>query len=92
MTTLKDLRINHDFTQDELANLFGVVPATIAKVEKDSNRVRIGLLKKYELAFGVKLDDIFLGNKCRLSALYETRKNQVLQRVAESNDTWEEVI
>jgi len=79
--TLKDLRINNGFTQSELASLFGVVPETIAKAEKDSNHVRYDLLEKYEKAFDTKLDDIFLGGKCRLSALYESRKNQVINNL-----------
>jgi transcriptional regulator with XRE-family HTH domain len=85
MVTLKDLRINSDITQIELANLFGVVPATIANAERNSNNIKYALLSKYMLAFNVGMDDIFLGSECRLSALYEERKKKVIASLQQTS-------
>ncbi|MEW6856406.1 XRE family transcriptional regulator [Streptococcus iniae] len=61
--TLEAMRINKGLTQQELADLFGVSPQTIARLEKDSSDIGYKLLKKYIDTFNVKFDDIFLGKK-----------------------------
>lgn len=81
MQTLKGLRTSYGFTQEELANMFGVTSRTIQNMEKDSTNIRDSLLKKYMVAFDVSYDDIFLGKEYEIFEFYNKRKKIVLKRL-----------
>lgn len=78
MQTLKELRTSYNLTQDELAKLFNVSSRTIQNMEKDSSNIKDSLLSKYMEAFGVKYDDIFLGNKYENFVLINKKKSIIL--------------
>ena len=83
MRTLKELRVMHGITQEELANLFGVSSRTIQNVEKDSSNIKDSLLSKYMIAFDEKYDNIFLGSEYEIFEFHKNRENQFIERVRE---------
>lgn len=78
MQTLKELRIKYGLTQEELADLFKVTSRTIQNMEKDSSNIKDSLLKKYMDAFGVKYDDIFLGNEYENFVHLDEKKKSII--------------
>lgn len=74
MRTLKQLRLENYFTQEELADLFQVSSRTIQNLEKDSSNIGDKMLSKYMKAFDVKYDEIFLGNEYEIFELIEKKK------------------
>lgn len=78
MQTLKELRVKYGLTQEELANLFKVTARTIQNMEKDSSNIKDSLLKKYIDAFGVKYDDIFLGNEYENFVHLDKKKKSII--------------
>ena len=78
MQTLKELRTSYNLTQDELAKLFNVSSRTIQNMEKNSSNIKDSLLSKYMEAFGVKYDDIFLGNEYENFVLVNKKKSIIL--------------
>ena len=81
MITLRDLRVNYNFTQDELATLFGVTRDSIIQAEKDSSNVKYSLLTSYLVAFNVELDEIYLNSKHKISVIYERRKEAAIANI-----------
>lgn len=55
---IKDLRIDHDMTQDKLAEALGVDAKTISRYEKGETEPTISTLIKIALLFNVSLDYI----------------------------------
>lgn len=55
---LKELRIESNMTQSELANKLGVTPATISKYEKGQIVVAADIIIKYSKVFNVTPDYI----------------------------------
>ena len=78
MKTLKQLRVDNGFTQEELADLFGISSRTIQNMEKNSSNINDKLLKKYMNAFEVKYDDIFLGNEYEIFVFHRKKKDSVV--------------
>lgn len=83
MKTLKQLRTDEGFTQEELAKLFKVSSRTIQNMEKDSSNIKDPLLKKYMIAFGVKYDDIFLGNEYENFVFTKNKKESIIKTFKE---------
>ena len=78
MKTLKQLRTEHNLTQEELANIFDVSERTIQNMERDSSNIRDNLLTKYMKAFNVKYDDIFLGTEYEIFEFQSQTKNKIV--------------
>lgn len=55
---LKIARIKKELTQKQLAEITGVSPATINKVEKGKIDIRIGTLKKIAKALDVSISEL----------------------------------
>ena len=56
--TLKALRINKGYTQEQAAQLIGISVETLAKYEKGMTYPDIPVLKKIEETYGTKYDNI----------------------------------
>ncbi len=56
--TLKALRINKGYTQEQAAQLIGISVETLAKYEKGITYPDIPVLKKIEETYGTKYDNI----------------------------------
>ena len=78
MKTLKELRVMHSLTQEELAELFDVTSRTIQNMEKDSSKIKDSLLRKYIDAFCVKYDEIFLGNEYENFVHEQSKKKSII--------------
>lgn len=81
MHTLRELRVLHHLTQAELARVLDVSEGTVANIEKDSSNIKNQLLKKYERAFGVNADKIFLDNEYGISVFVKNKRAKVLQNL-----------
>lgn len=55
---IKDLRIDNDLTQQELANKLNISPKTLARYENGDNEPSISTLIQLALIFNVSLDYI----------------------------------
>jgi len=78
MKTLKELRVMHSLTQEELADLFEVTSRTIQNMEKDSSNIKDSLLRKYMVAFSAGYDEIFLGNEYENFVHEQDKKNSII--------------
>ena len=78
MKTLKELRVDHGMTQEELGDLFNVSSRTIQNMEKDSTNIKDSLLSKYMIAFNTKYDDIFLGNEYENFVFLNNKKKSII--------------
>ena len=56
--TLKALRINKGYTQEQASNLIGISVETLAKYEKGITYPDIPILKKIEEVYETKYDNI----------------------------------
>lgn len=56
--SLKALRINKGYTQEQASNLIGISVETLAKYEKGTTYPDIPVLKKIEEVYGTKYDNI----------------------------------
>lgn len=79
MKTLKELRVNHNLTQEELSELFDVSVRTIQNMEKNSENIKDSLLSKYIEAFGVSYDQIFLGNEYENFVFIKRKKQEIIK-------------
>lgn len=55
--TLKELRVEKDMSQTELADIVGLKQTTISQYENGSRRPNISIAKKLSNALGISLDD-----------------------------------
>lgn len=53
---IKNLRIKHGYTQEELANIFGIKKSTICTYEKERRNPPYKIIRKYMELFGVTAD------------------------------------
>jgi len=66
--TIRELRVQHDWTQVELANRLGVTPSTVYNWERGNWEPRATRLRELASVFGVRMDDIKLGEPAKLAA------------------------
>jgi putative transcriptional regulator len=60
---IKELRIKHNLTQEDLAKLVGVRRETIVFLEQGKYNPSLGLAHDVAKALRVKIDDLFLFDK-----------------------------
>lgn len=61
--SLKELRVRKGLSQKQLADKLGVSAATIVAWEKNPNKIQMYKLQAIADFYGVKLDEIFLGER-----------------------------
>ena len=57
---MKEYRAQHNLTQSKLAELAGLHPVTIRKLETDNHDSTLLAAWKIAKAFGVQIEDIFM--------------------------------
>lgn len=82
MKTLKDIRLENQLTQEELSQLLDISVGTVYNLEKDSTRIKDEVVKKYMRAFGIKYDDIFLGNEYENNVFRREKKDELKKQIA----------
>jgi transcriptional regulator with XRE-family HTH domain len=65
--SLKAARVNLGLKQGTAAERVGVSSATLSKYEKDSSNIPYSLLRSLSEAYGIPIDNIFLGKKYELN-------------------------
>lgn len=76
---IKQLRISHNMTQTELANMAGIPRATLASMEKESSNPSISVVVKVARALGVPVEDLITKQRSVLVTEFK-RKDMQVQR------------
>lgn len=56
---LKELRLKHELTQEELANKLGISTVYVRKIEKGDVNAGLPTMMKYERFFGISMRELF---------------------------------
>lgn len=78
MKTPKELRVEKNLKQEELANVMSVNPRTVQNIEKNPGAISDSLLLKYLIAFNISYDEIFLGDEYEKN-VFENRNKKEIQ-------------
>ncbi len=76
-TNIKQLRLNHNLTQEELANKLGVSDKAVSTWENDIKIPRMGSIEKMAIIFDVCKSDIIEDNNSNYVSLTPHEKNLI---------------
>ena len=77
---IKNIRINSNLTQEEMAKKLYVSRSTIAKWEQDRGLPSVDLLYKISETFNIKIDDLLNNEDIRFIAIDNNKKINKLKR------------
>ena len=84
---IKQLRLQNNLTQDQVAEKLGVSYQAVSKWENNANTPDIALLPKIANLFGVSIDALFSDNITDYSCLYPFMKDDDIIRVVQMRGT-----
>lgn len=71
IVNLKQARKLNEYSQQQIADLFGIHVQTYSKWEENPDIVKVGDAKKLSKIFGISYDDIFFSSDSTLSRVRE---------------------